>query len=168
VHRDEGSVDPSWSTDMLRSDPVIRRAEPADLPALVALQRAAYRPNTAILGVEPLPLLADYEEVFRESEIWLAVADGVVQGALILQRRADHLLIWSVAVAPEAQDGKLGRRFLALAEEEAARHGLKALRLYTGEQLTRNIDWYKRNGYAIERIEPLRDRRLVHMIKTLA
>jgi ribosomal protein S18 acetylase RimI-like enzyme len=153
--------------DAARPDPVIRRAGPADLPALVELQQAAYRPNAAILGVEPLPLLADYEALFRESDIWLAVEESDVVGALVLQPRPDDLLIWSIAVAPEAQERKLGRRLIALAEEEARRRGLRTLRLYTGDRLTKNIDWYKRNGYAVERIESLDDRRLVHMIKQL-
>jgi ribosomal protein S18 acetylase RimI-like enzyme len=148
-------------------DPAIRRAGPADLPALVALQRAAYGPNAGILGVEPLPLLADYEEVLRESDVWLAVCGEAVLGALILRRRADHLLIWSVAVAPQAQGRKIGQRLLALAEEQAGRHGVGILRLYTGEKLTKNIDWYKRSGYTIERVEALDDRRLVHMVKQL-
>lgn len=148
-------------------DPVMRRAGPDDVPALMMLQQAAYRPNADILGVEPLPLLADYDEVLRQSDIWLAVDDVAVLGALILQAGTDHLLIWSVAVSPEAQGRSIGRCLLAFAEEEARRLGLRLLRLYTGEKLTKNIAWYKRSGFAIERVEALDDRRLVHMVKQL-
>ena len=49
-----------------------RRATRDDLPRVTALQRAAYVNNRAILGVEPLPLLADYEQVFADYEIYLA------------------------------------------------------------------------------------------------
>jgi hypothetical protein len=37
----------------------LRRATIEDLPQVVALKHAAYAKNRAILGVEPLPLLAD-------------------------------------------------------------------------------------------------------------
>jgi hypothetical protein len=42
------------------------------------------------------------------------------------------------------------------------------VRLYTGETLTRNIAWYQRRGYAIERLEERPDRRLVHFVKHLS
>ncbi len=41
------------------------------------------------------------------------------------------------------------------------------MRLYTGEVLSANIHWYRRKGYAIERVEQLPDRRLVHMVKAV-
>ena len=41
----------------------LRRATAADVDALTALQHAAYARNRDILGVEPLPLLADYADV---------------------------------------------------------------------------------------------------------
>jgi hypothetical protein len=51
---------------------VLRRATRDDLSAVTALQRAAYAKNRAILGVEPLPLMADYEKVFSDFEVYLA------------------------------------------------------------------------------------------------
>src|SRR4051812_1885105 len=50
----------------------LRRATHDDLSAVTALQRAAYAKNRAILGVKPLPLLADYEQVFADCEVYLA------------------------------------------------------------------------------------------------
>src|SRR5207237_2180635 len=72
----------------------LRRATRADLAAVTALQRAAYAKNRAILGVEPLPLLADYEQVFADYEVYLAEREGTLEGVLILEPRADDLLIW--------------------------------------------------------------------------
>ena len=77
----------------------LRRAKPDDLPAVVGLQRAAYAKNRPLLGVEPLPLLADYAEILAEYEVYLAERDGALDGVLILEPRADDLLIWSVATA---------------------------------------------------------------------
>jgi RimJ/RimL family protein N-acetyltransferase len=145
----------------------LRRADTGDLPPLLDLQRAAYEPNRAVLGVEPLPLRADYGAILRSDEVWLAEVDGGLQGALILQPQPDHLLIWSVATLPAAQNQGLGRRLLAAAEARARRLGLRTLRLYTGEKLTGHVRWYHRRGYAIDRVEDLDDRRMVHMVKTL-
>jgi len=41
------------------------------------------------------------------------------------------------------------------------------MRLYTGELLVDNVAWYQRRGYAIERVDAMSDRRIVHMKKTL-
>jgi ribosomal protein S18 acetylase RimI-like enzyme len=146
----------------------LRRASIEDLAALVALQQAAYARNRALMGVEPLPLKADYREVLARYETWLVERDGTLAAALILEPRADDLLIWSVAVAPQAQRRGLGRRLLAAAEDRAATLGKRTMRLYTGEKMTGNIAWYQRHGYAVEHIEQRPDRRVVHMVKPLA
>lgn len=153
--------------DLSTGDLSLRRAELTDLPALIDLQRAAYEPNRAILGVEPLPLRADYGQILGASEVWLAEPDGALAGALILEPYPDRLLIWSVATAPAAQRQGLGRRLLAAAEARARRLSLSQLQLYTGEKLTANVRWYHRHGFTIGRVEALDDRRVVHMAKTI-
>ena len=45
--------------------------------------------------------------------------------------------------------------------------GKHVMRLYTGELLVDNVAWYRRRGYTIERTEAMRDRRVVHMMKTI-
>ena len=145
----------------------LRRAVAADIPALIALQRAAYARNRDILGVEPLPLKADYTEVVSRYEVWLADGEHGLDGVLILEPRPDDLLIWSVATAPQVQGRGLGRKLLAAAETRAEALGRRVMRLYTGEKLTANIAWYGRHGYAVERIEQMPDRRAVHMVKVL-
>ena len=145
----------------------LRRATRDDLSAVTALQRAAYARNRAILGVEPLPLMADYEKVFSDYEVYLAEREGALVGVLILEPRANDLLIWSVASAPAAQGRGVGNQMLAFAESRARALGLTCLRLYTGEKLTGNIAWYTRHGYVHERTEDMGDRRAVHLVKQL-
>ena len=144
----------------------LRRATSADLDALVALQRAAYAPNRAVLGVEPIPLQADYEAVLRDWEVWLADGPAGLAGALILEPRPGDLLIWSIAANPAAQRSGIGNRLLAAAEERARQLGRKAIRLYTGQALTHNVAWYSRHGYRVEGVEQMPDRAIVHMVKT--
>ena len=145
----------------------LRRATRDDLPAIVALQRAAYAKNRVILGVEPLPLLADYAQVFHDYEVYLAEHVGALDGVLILEPRADDLLIWSVAVAPHAQGRGVGNAMEAFAETRARELGRTCIRLYTGQPLTFNIDWYTRHGYLHESTEDMGDRVRVNLIKHL-
>jgi ribosomal protein S18 acetylase RimI-like enzyme len=146
---------------------VLRRATRDDLPAVVALQRSAYAKNRMILGVEPLPLMADYSQVFADYEVYLAEREGALDGVLILEPRVDDLLIWSVATASTAQGRGVGNWMLAFAETRARELGRPCIRLYTGEPLTFNIAWYTRHGYAHESTEDMGDRVAVHLIKRL-
>jgi ribosomal protein S18 acetylase RimI-like enzyme len=148
-------------------DLAFRRAAPGDLEAVTTLQHAAWAPNRPILGVEPIPLLADYAEILARDEVWLAHLGGALAGVLILQPGPDDMLIWSVAADPALQGKGIGNRLLALAEAKARAAGLSVMRLYTGQKLTRNVDWYARHGYEVERLEPLPDRTLVHMKKII-
>jgi ribosomal protein S18 acetylase RimI-like enzyme len=144
----------------------LRRGGDDDIDAVLALQLAAYAPNRTLLGREPLPLLADYREIFRDYEVWL-VEDHGLAGALIVEPRADELLIWSVAANPDRQGVGLGKGLLLAAEVRAKELGLDVVRLYTGAVLQHLIDWYGRHGYRVERIEQLSDRAITHMMKQL-
>jgi ribosomal protein S18 acetylase RimI-like enzyme len=146
----------------------LRRAGPGDVAPLVELQRSAYARNRALLGVEPLPLLADYEAIVRDKEVWLAERDGALLAALILEIRSDDLLIWSIASHPRAQGAGLGGALLVAAERRAVEAGRATVRLYTGSTLAHLVGWYGRHGYLLEREEHLSDRSITHMVKHLA
>ncbi|MCC7346705.1 MAG: N-acetyltransferase, partial [Variibacter sp.] len=78
----------------------LRRVAPSERAAIEAHMRAAFSPNAAILGVAPLPLLADYAEIMATHETYVAEQNGEVVGALILQPREDDLYIWGIATTP--------------------------------------------------------------------
>ncbi|HSI41677.1 MAG TPA: GNAT family N-acetyltransferase [Xanthobacteraceae bacterium] len=158
------------ATALEAGGPALRRATSADLLAIESLQRAAYDKNRLLLGCEPVPLQWDYAQVLREREVWLADADEGGPGldaVLILAPRSGDLLIDSLASAPGAQGRGLGNALLAASEARARALGRSVVRLYTGEPLQANINWYRRRGYSIERVEQRPDRRLVHMTKML-
>ncbi len=146
---------------------VLRRAAPQDHDRLVALQHASYARNRVLLGVEPIPLQADYRAVLREKEVWLAEEGEDLLGALILEPRPGDLMIESIATSPARQSHGLGRALLTAAEARAHELGHTIVRLYTGTVLTHLIGWYGRHGYAVERIEVLSDRSITHMMKQL-
>lgn len=140
-------------------------------PAVERLQFDAYARNRALLGVEPLPLTADYGEIFQSCEVWITPQvspDKPIEAAVILDiDRPDDVLIWSVATSPSAQGKGLGAALLQAAEQRARQLRRPNMRLYTGQTLTHLIDWYARSGYDVERTEVLSDRTIVHMLKPL-
>ena len=146
---------------------VLRRAGPADLDAFDATHRAAFAWNREMLGREPLPLQIPPAEVLSRYETWLLDDELGVAGTLALDPRADDLEIWSVSVHPDRQNGGVGRLLLAAAEARARALGLRTIRLFTGAALTKNIDWYTRRGYEIDRTEDLPDRQIVHLVKNI-
>jgi GNAT superfamily N-acetyltransferase len=148
--------------------PALRRADGEERPAVEALQRAAYARNRELLGVEPLPLMADYGEIMRTMETWVTDGLGGIEGVLILEPHPDHMLVWSLATRPGAQARGLGRLLLAAAEDRARELGLGEMRLYTGSVLTHLVEWYGRHGYTVSEIERLPDRSITHMKKRLA
>ena len=146
---------------------ILRRGGIADLDAVHRVQRDAYAANRLVLGVEPLPLTADYRHVLQTREVWVAEIASDIVAVLILVLESDCLLIWSIATAPALQGFGLGRRLLTHAEAEARRLGYCRVRLYTGEKLGLNIAWYARHGYVYHHREDLPDRCIVHFLKTL-
>jgi GNAT superfamily N-acetyltransferase len=145
----------------------LRRADASDRPRVEALQHRAYAKNRPILGVEPMPLLADYGEIFATMEVWLDEDGARLMGVLILEPRADDLLIWSIATDPDFPATGRGRALLVAAEARARDLGRRLVRLYTGKKLTERVAWYARHGYDIEREETVTGREIVHMRKLL-
>jgi ribosomal protein S18 acetylase RimI-like enzyme len=111
----------------------LRRASTVDITRVTALQQAAYAGNRSILGVEPLPLLADYADILSSHEVWLAAQADRLEGVLILELRPDDLLLWSIATAPNARGTGLGNRLLAAAEARAQEEPPLCASLYRGE-----------------------------------
>ena len=125
----------------------IRLAVAADLDALVALTEAAYRPYTEAFGAPPMPVTEDYAPHIAAGGVWLLELGSELAGVIVLEKEPDHLLIFSVAVAPPFQGKGLGIRLLELAEEQARLVGFDEVRLYTNARMERNIGLYRSFGY---------------------
>jgi len=127
---------------------VIRLATRAELPAVVAITGAANAAYDGVLDGPPIPVTTDYAPRIAAGEVWL-LDDGAgpPAGLVVLERHPDHVLIFSVVVAPAHQGRGLGRRLLAWAEAQARAAGLAQVRLYTNAKMTRNIALYAHCGY---------------------
>ena len=149
-----------------------RRATTEDAEVVGRISAAAYIPSyVPLIGAAPKPAYEDYGEWIDRGELWLAEIEGVPVGVLVLDRRSDHLLIYSVAVLPRQQGTGLGKALLAFAEERADAMGSSELRLYTNRRMERNVRLYERCGFVAvgERPHPSRpDEVLVDMVKPVA
>jgi ribosomal protein S18 acetylase RimI-like enzyme len=125
----------------------VRRASPADVPALYLVIHQAYLLYVPRIGRMPAPMTADYTAAVRSGQAWVAVADREVVGLTVLIACQGYLLIENIAVLPSAQRRGIGAQLLALAEDEARAHGLGEIRLYTNEGMTENLAYYPRHGY---------------------
>lgn len=128
-------------------DSGLRRATIADEAVVAALTEAAYAPYTALFGYPPLPVTEDYAPRIARGEVWLLEQGLDLLGLIALERADDHILIFSVAVAPHHQGRGVGRKLLDFAEEQARLLGLSEVRLYTNALMERNIAIYKGRGY---------------------
>ena len=125
-----------------------RRATHGDAPAVTAVVRAAFAAYVERLGgVEPWPMRLDYAEIITDGHTWVADDAGGVVGVLVLEDRADHLLVEVIAVAPGRQGSGVGQRLMGLADEQAVERGYDEVRLFTNAQMTENLAYYPRQGY---------------------
>jgi GNAT superfamily N-acetyltransferase len=125
----------------------VRPAHGRDAAALSDLARLAYAPYVPRIGREPAPVTADYAATIGRGGVWVAEVEDRVVGLLVLQLRVDHLLLENVAVAPDLHGTGIGARLLDVAEDQARRHRLPEIRLYTNAAMTENLAYYPRRGY---------------------
>ncbi|AZO75301.1 MAG: GNAT family N-acetyltransferase [Mesorhizobium sp.] len=125
----------------------MRLARPEDLAAIVGLTTEAYAPYTALLGAPPIPVTEDYAPRIERGEIWLLEKGSELAGLIVLERHADHAMIFSVAVAPAFQGKRLGIALLDFADEQARLWDLPEVRLYTNSRMERNIALYTAYGF---------------------
>jgi GNAT superfamily N-acetyltransferase len=131
----------------MASDLVLRPATVEDVAEVTHLVRTAYQHYVVRIGREPAPMGSDYAALIAAGHTWVAALHEHLVGVIVLEPAADHLLVDTIAVAPDSQGLGIGVRLLDLAEDEARRLRLPELRLYTNEAMTENLAYYPRRGY---------------------
>lgn len=145
----------------------LRRAGPSDAAAVRALTRAAYAKWVPLIGREPKPMSADYDEAVVRDRIDLFHVDGALAALIQLIEEPGCLLVENVAVSPDFQGRGYGQRMMAHAETVAAELGLPKLRLYTNKAFAENIALYLKLGYQLDGEEVLANGVRVDMSKAL-
>ena len=144
----------------------LRLATADDAGSIRSLTREAYSKWVPVIGREPLPMTADYEEAVRKHRIDLLHVDGRLAALIETVPEDGYLLIENVAVAPAFQNRGLGRRLLAHAEQVAAEQGLPVIRLFTNKLFAANVQLYRKVGYRVDREEESRLGITVYMSKS--
>lgn len=125
----------------------IRPAKAADAPAAAVLTDAAYAHYVPRIGRKPMPMLDDHAARIERGEVFVLECEGQIAGLISLVEEPGALLIYSVAVAPEAQGRGLGRQLIGFAEAEARRLGVPAVQLYTNAKMVENQAIYRHLGF---------------------
>ncbi|EPW8904232.1 MULTISPECIES: GNAT family N-acetyltransferase [Pseudomonas] len=125
----------------------IRRATVADVDAITALVSEAYTPYIARIGKKPAPMLDDYRQVIADADVYVVLHDSVLVGVVVMCKEDNEMLLVNVAVLPRCKGQGIGKMLMTFCEDYTQRAGCTAVRLYTHEQMTENIEIYKKLGY---------------------
>ena len=131
-----------------------RRAAIEDADAIRNAVRSAYAKWVPVIGREPRPMVADYQEAVRKHEVEMLFSNNLLVGLIETIQQLDHLWIENIAVLPEQQGKGWGKHLLAYADQKALKSACDEIRLLTNEAFTSNVALYERCGYRIDRKEP--------------
>jgi N-acetylglutamate synthase-like GNAT family acetyltransferase len=145
----------------------LRTATENDAESIRSLVREAYAKWVPIVGREPLPMTADYDEAVRTHRIDLLHRDGKLAALIETFPDDGQLLIQNIAVSPLFQNTGIGRKLLAHAEEIAKAQGYPAVKLFTNKLMAANVRLYSSVGYDIDREEESSRGITVYMSKVL-
>lgn len=145
----------------------LSRAEQADLPAILALQYAAYQSEAEIYQAIIPPLtqtLSELEQEFNEGMILIASLDNEIVGSVRAVTQDGICYIGKLIVKPTFQNQGIGKRLMQ--EIEAYHPHVKRKELFTGHRSTKNIAFYEKLGYAaFEEVEVNESLHMIYMYK---
>ena len=134
---------------------IIEQANLEDAPAVLALQKTAYRSEAEIYGdyaIPPLTQTLDEIEVDFENQLVLkASIEGRVVGSVRGYAEGGTCYIGRLVVYPEFQNRGIGSQLM---EEIETRFGhAERFELFTGDKSERNLRFYRKRGYEVFRSE---------------
>lgn len=92
-------------------------------------------------------MIADFESQIAAGQMEVWQEDGKVTGFIVHYPHEDHVHIENVAVLPACAGRGIGRKLVAMAEENAGELGFSAVELYTNEKMTENLSLCPHLGY---------------------
>src|SRR4029079_1755885 len=107
----------------------------------------SYRPYEAAIGILPGPAVEDYRPRIERGEVWLLDENSEAVGLAVLEKRPDHLFVYSIAVRPDRQGAGFGSALLRFIDQQAAELGAPEIRLFTNLRIEENSAIYRSRGY---------------------
>jgi ribosomal protein S18 acetylase RimI-like enzyme len=124
-----------------------RAAVAADVPAVKAVIDAAFQPYVERIGLVPVPMEADHAANVAAGRVFLT--GEPVTGLVVVEERADHLYLDTIAVHPDAHGRGIGGRLLRFVDAHARALGLDEIRLCTNAMMWENRKIYPKFGYEV-------------------
>lgn len=146
-------------SDVRRETPRLERAQDGDIAEVVSLLNRAYRgtgddirwtTETGLINGDRINETTLRRELVDTSHAMLMVwrFHGDVRGCVWLEPQADGVwYLGSLAIEPQLQNEKLGRRLLESAEKWVGANGGKAIKITVIDVRAALIGWYERRGY---------------------
>jgi len=135
----------------------IEQAAGEDASAILSVQREAFADNQRRYEA-PLPQLqeteADVRGAIQAGGTFVARQSGEVIGSVQVQVRGDSAEVSHLAVLPAYAHLAVGRSLMAAAEEAAQKRGARTMVLLTGLRDAAAIEFYLKQGYRPEALEP--------------
>lgn len=129
----------------------IEPALPADIPAMIAIEKRANQMFRAIgydfVGDASVSDAAEHAAVMRDGRTLAARAGAVVAGFAMFARLDGEAHLDEIDVDPDHQRKGLARRLIAAGEEWARSEGYGAMTLTTYRDVPWNAPLYRRLGF---------------------
>lgn len=129
----------------------LARAEKADLPRILELQRTAFRSEAELYGDFNIPpllqTLEQMEAEFGKKTFLKATLDGQLVGSVRGELSGYACMVNRLAVSPAFQGRGIGTALLL--EIEKVFPEACIFELFTGMRSERNLSLYEKNGYRI-------------------
>ncbi len=137
---------------------MITKTSIEDIPALVILINSAYRGETSKKGWTTEAHLLEGKRTNEEelTEIFSDPKNTFLKftenekiiGSVLLAEKENQLYLGMLTVSPELQNGGIGKKLLAAAENHAKSLGLSSIIMTVISVREELVAWYKRHGYA--------------------
>jgi ribosomal protein S18 acetylase RimI-like enzyme len=148
----------------------IRRATPADLPAIRDVITRAYDPDQKRLGYQPPAAALDPTPWVARDAACVGEHASAVMAVLLAEPVDGYFAVRMAAVDPAWQGSGHGRELLDHAEALARDHGLTEVRVNANVLLQQTISIYEHCGYRVREQRPhpvLAEHRMAELAKAL-
>ncbi len=127
-------------------------ATPAQLAAVDALMRSAFAAYMERLGREVAPeAYGWFGEAIAQGDIYVALDDGEIVGAIATRRRESGIELANIGVAPARQKSGIASFMIVKVVQLAQARGVRTLSLTTAEMMEDRVRLYRRHGFEIVR-----------------
>ncbi len=92
-------------------------------------------------------MLDDYRQVVIDTPTFVLTERTDIVGVIVMSQENTELLLINIAVLPRCKGKGFGKMLMTFCENYALRTGCDAIRLYTHELMSENIEIYKKLGY---------------------